>query len=401
MMRTRIAVLLVLSSFHSTTHAQEPDPASAARFRAGPFAVTPTLVLRFAGIDANVFNEVDAPQRDFTVVLGPEVQGWLRLGRARLTMRSQLDYVYFREFETERSFNTSHDARIELPLGRLRPFVEGRFANTRDRQGFEIDARLRRMENALTAGVDLRLGGRITPGIAVYRTNSGYDRDAVLSGTYLYEILDQKSYGLRFTVRRALTPFTTVLVAGDVQRDRFEFAPRRDANIVRVTSGVEFSAFALIAGTANVGFRNYDSQNTGQPSHRGVVAAVDLAHTIRGTTRVAVHLEHDLSYSFEQEAQYYLLTGLTLTAIQRITSRWDFRLNGGRHRLDYLWADVSRPVDNARGVDRVHSYGAGIGYHVGSSTRIGLNVDYSHSRSGARLRLYEGIRAGTSMSYGF
>ncbi len=46
-------------------------------------------------------------------------------------------------------------------------------------------------------------------------------------------------------------------------------------------------------------------------------------------------------------------------------------------------------------------YGGGIGYRVGTDVRIGFNVDYYTRQSDRETRQYEGLRAGTSVTYGF
>jgi hypothetical protein len=52
-------------------------------------------------------------------------------------------------------------------------------------------------------------------------------------------------------------------------------------------------------------------------------------------------------------------------------------------------------------VDRVHSYGGGLGYHLGSDLRIGVNVDRQNRKSEVASRRYEGLRIGGSVTYGF
>ena len=71
-----------------------------------------------------------------------------------------MDYFYFREYDTQRSFGTTNRLRLEVPLAHLVPFVAGEYTNTRQRTGYEIDARARRTLMGGRAGVDLLLGGR-------------------------------------------------------------------------------------------------------------------------------------------------------------------------------------------------------------------------------------------------
>ena len=69
------------------------------------------------------------------------MQVWLRLGRARLSGRSAFDFVYFQEFPNERSMDSDQEARLDLPLARVAPYVSARWVRARQRFGFEIDER--------------------------------------------------------------------------------------------------------------------------------------------------------------------------------------------------------------------------------------------------------------------
>ena len=51
--------------------------------------------------------------------------------------------------------------------------------------------------------------------------------------------------------------------------------------------------------------------------------------------------------------------------------------------------------------DRVRSYGAGIGYHMGKDLRLGLNIDKSIRSSELLARRYDDVKIGTAITYGF
>ena len=115
-----------------------------APIRLGPLALAPTLTVSNLGWDSNVF-QVDAdPASDFTGTARPETQAWLRLGPARLRGRSALDFVYFQDHPSERSVDADNEARLDLPLARIRPYTTARWIRAREPFGFEIDQRIRR-----------------------------------------------------------------------------------------------------------------------------------------------------------------------------------------------------------------------------------------------------------------
>jgi len=389
------SVLLLVSS----ASAQEPDPISTARMHLGPLAFTPTIAVSNLGIDTNVFNSLDAPKRDFTTTLSPQAQFWLRLGQGRLSGATQLHYVHYQKYATERALSARNEVRVELPLHRITPYVSDTFINARERPGYEIDARARRVENTVRLGTEVRVGGKTSLDFAAGRTRVRFDADEVFLGTHLREVLNRTTDGVYLSLRHDLTPLTTVAIDAEAQRDRFELSPVRNADTVRVVLGLDFSPFTLITGSARAGYRKYDALGSGGRGYRGMVAAADLGYTLRGITRFAVHVERDIAYSFEVAEPYYLQTGASATITQKITPRWDVQLTGGRYNLDY---QQIAPVGLGAGrTDDVRTAGGGIGYSLGPATRLGISVDRYRRSSDRETRAYRGTRVGASFSYGF
>ena len=166
------------------------------RVQVGPLALAPVIRLTNFGHDSNVFNRTDDnPQGDFTATLSPSVEAWLRLPRARLNGHSQFDFYYFKELTDLRAVDTDTTARVELPLNRLTPYVEGTIANTRHRQNLEIDAIARRRNDGVTAGAELRLTGKVSAGAYARRSRLEYEPNSLYLGTDLGRELNHKSAG--------------------------------------------------------------------------------------------------------------------------------------------------------------------------------------------------------------
>lgn len=317
--------------------AQDASDAAArlARLHFGPLAVNPSIALTNFGVDTNVFNELENPKRDFTATVSPQGQFWLRLGKGRLSGNTRLDYVYFGHYTSERAVNVYNTLRAELRVNRITPYLSEAFLNARERPGYEIDARSRRLENTLTLGADARVAPHLTLGLAAWRTTIKFDADEVFAGSYLSDVLNRTADGLRASARLKVTPYTTVVLLAEAQRDRFRLSSARDSDSVRVMPGVEFNAFALVSGTASVGFRKYDALGTGSRSFRGVVGSIDLGHTFLTSTRFSVRADRDIAYSSEILEPYYLLSGVTATLTRRVTTKWDLQATSGAQRLAY------------------------------------------------------------------
>ena len=207
--------------------------------------------------------------------------------------------VHFQQYEGERSLNSDDQARLELLFNRIKPFVEASFLSSRQRPGYEIDARAQRQETGARAGGRIRLAGETWLELTVHRSRVSFDPEAEFLGTSLREVLnrdvDRASAGIRYP----LTPLTTIVLLADTQRDRFALSPTRDSKSLRILPGIEFDSRALISGRAYVGYHRFDAPGTGVPGYRGVYASVDLAYAMLGSTKFSARAERDVNYSFE------------------------------------------------------------------------------------------------------
>lgn len=374
------------------------EPADTARLHWGPLAFTPTLTIGDVGVDTNVFNESEEhdPKRDVTTTLRPVVDYWLRLGRGRLAGKTAISYMFFKDFDNQRSLNGEQELRLELPINRLTPFVDGKYANTRERPGFEIDSRARRKEQLARVGIEAGLG-KTKFVLSAGRGAIKYDRGQVFLGTDLSAALDRDTEAAALQVRYALTPLTTFVVEAEGRRDRFDFATIKDADTYSIKPGFEFKPFALIEGKAFVGVREFRTLNGAVPDFTGVVASVELAYALT-STRFGVRVDRDVKYSFGALQPFYVATDVGVSVTQRITRSWDVVAQTQRAVLDYH----ALPASGTRGRrDTVLGYRGGIGYWVGQTLRIGLNVDHYTRRSKVVVsRTYEGLRVGASISYG-
>ena len=281
--RVWLTVCLLLTGAARASAQEAADPADSARFRFGPLRFTPGISLTNLGLDTNVFNEVDNPKEDRTAALGPAVNFWLSLGPSRFSGNAAGQYLYFDKYANQRAWNTSNEAKWELPLARMTPFIGGFYQNTKNRPGFEIDSRVRMTSQSVNLGTTVKLSGRSTLKLSGTRSHVAFDDQASFLGSDLSGALDQASNAEELQFRYRLTSLTTFLVTAEGFQDRFEFDALRNANSIRVMPGFEMKPSALISGKANVGYRRFDPLAPTVPKYQGFVAAVDVKYVIRAT----------------------------------------------------------------------------------------------------------------------
>ena len=273
------------------------------------------------------------------------------------------------------------------------------YLNARERPGFEIDARSQRQEHSALGSLELRPTAKTTIGVRLRRVKVDFDKAAVFLDRDLNFELNRTETVTAGMVALQVTPYTRVSVDVSRETDRFEFSPLRDSDSTRASATVTLNPFALIKGHATVGYRDFEPQSAGIPTFKGLTAAVDLAYVAFGTTRLSLETTRDIQYSYEAEQPYYVLVGIKISLAQRMFGRVD---GIGRVGWDYLeYRDRAGAfVTGLNRVDYVDTYGGGVGYHLGSGTRIGFDVDHQKRTSPFEERRYQGLRVGMSVTYG-
>src|SRR5712691_7267168 len=174
----------------AATAKDPPDPWPDARFHFGAIAVSPVISMANLGIDTNVFASSEKPQRDFTVTVTPLATAIVRVGRARVTGQGAAVYQYFDKFVSERSLSTRGSAQIVAPFSWLQLTGGALTVNSRQREGAEITARVRRYQTAMNAGASVRLSGVLHLGVEAERTRYTFPKQEEFLGTNLRRVLE-------------------------------------------------------------------------------------------------------------------------------------------------------------------------------------------------------------------
>ncbi len=395
-----IALALVcLGAAIPAAHAQdETDPYTATRFHLGPLGFTPSIALSNLGTDDNVFNASSDPKKDTTAAIGPAADIVLRAGRSRLSGKASGQYLYFQEYDSQRSWNTNLDGTWRFPMVRITPFVLGSRSNTKDRPGYEIDSRARRVDRTTGFGTDVRLSSKTKVVLTGKRSWFKYDDNQQFLGIDLGDRLNRRSDSEQVQARFQLTPLTTFVVRGDAVQDRFDVADVRNTDSYSVMPGFELRPQALISGEVFVGIRRFATLSDALPDSTGLVASVKAKYAL-AATRIGLNVARDITYSYEALQPYYALTDIGGDVTQRITRGWDVVVRASRQSMAYK--NVVTAVALPTRTDRSWMGGGGIGYRVGDTLRLGFDANYYRRTVDLNeTRSYQGLRLGASISYG-
>ena len=387
-------------SAQTTTGDGGPDPA-AVRVRIGPLWMNPTISIPNVGIDTNVFNEPAnlTPKRDFTMTVSPKTELWLRMGRTRLSGLVAEDVIWYQKYTTERAANNTYTIGWKAPLNRLVLTTSATWLSTRARPGFEIDARARRRESQYSGRIELRAFAKTYIGVRGSWTQVRFDENAVFKGSSLQDQLDRTVNSAAVTLRHELTPLTSITFSVGRSEEHFKSASSRNSTSRDYSVALSFDPAALLKGSATVGYKVYTPESADLADYRGSTAAVGLTYTLLGSTRFSGTITRNVEFSYDIDQPYYVLTGGTVSIAQQIFGPFDIVARAGDQRLDYRSREDAIVIAPDR-TDRVKSYGGGVGIHMGQTLRLGFSIDKERRTSVLPGRQYEGLKYGSSITYG-
>jgi hypothetical protein len=402
--RTILSVVCALSLWGGPASAQVPqapaEPASPAPAQLGPVSVRPSFTLREVGYDSNVFHRPDGGQEgDFTATFGAKVDLGIRGPRVRGTYTGFYEYAYFQEFVAERGSNRGAEGRVDVLLGRLRPYASAGVSLSHERPSAEIDERALRRLASVEAGTSFAASGRTSVYAGYRRLATDFDDDERFRGVKLADELNGTSGAVTAGAAFELSPLTTVSVHGERAEERFEVATDRDANSYRYGATATLHPLALIAGRASVGVRAFRPVTGAIRDFTGITAAIDVSYALQEETRIGLSIDRDLRYSYAEETPYFVSTGGRLTLTHRLTGHFDGQVSGGAERIAYQPRIEAARLDAE--TDGVRTIGAGVGYRLGDGSRVALNIDRVARTSPAAEREYSRYRVYTTVNYGF
>lgn len=403
MIRQLTAATFALALGAGAAHAQPPqapvEPSTPARVEIGPLSLRPSIILRDVGFDSNVFNTPEGGDSDFTATLGAKADVGIRSSRLQATYTTFYEYVYFQTFRSERGTNRGTDGRVDLLLGRLKPYLTAGLSQSHDRPNAEIDVRPLRVQSSVGFGASVAAFSRTSLAVGYRHGAVDYADDEMFRGVRLADELNGRNEALLVGADVELSPLTTISLHGERSEERFDFSPERDADSYRYGVTATLHPLALISGRASVGVRAFRPSSARIRDFTGLTAAIAVAYAHRDETRVALTIDRDLRFSFAEETPYYISTGGRVTLTHRLFGNLDGQALAGAERIAYEPRLDAPDVHGDR--DLVTTVGGGIGYRLNDGSRLGFNIDRAVRTSPAPGRGYARLRTYGTLTYGF
>lgn len=362
--------------------AQITAPREAAQIEFGPLSLYPSLQIVDAGYDENVFNDGTEPQRDYTLTVASRMLAVIRLGSNELLVQSGNDYVWFQEFDSERSSNAQYAMRFNLSASRFKPFIGAERIRTRARRSPEIDARARRIDRTALGGLGFDLTPRTSLTASVRLNDTAYEEGERFRGVALDEALNRSGRGAEAGVRYAITALTTLAVMAGYDEQTFEESHVRDVKRYTIGPMLEFSPEAAIRGRVVTAVELFKPDDPTLAKRTGLAYQALLNWSLYGRTTFDLGAGRNISYSYQETEPYYLLTNVRLTVSQPLAGRLELYGGVDWDHMAYRWGrGGAEALGESDRVDTITGGTGGVGVHVGRGFRVRVGVEKTRRRS--------------------
>lgn len=360
--------------------AQISAPREPAPLAFGPLSLHPSVQIVDAGVDENVFNDGSAPERDYTMTVATRVLAVLRAGANELLFQTGNDYVWFQQFDSERSSNAQYAMRFNMSASRLKPFIGAEHLRTRARRSPEIDARARRVDRSVVGGLAFDLTPRTSLTASAKLDDVRYDEGERFRGVALDSALNRSGRSAEAGMRYAITPFTTLAMTAGYEDQTFVQSHIRDLKRYTVGPSVEFSPEAAIRGRVVTAFEMFKPEDTALAERKGIAYQALVNWALYERTLFDLGAGRNISYSYQDTEPYYHLTNIRLLVTHPLPVGLELYGGGDWEHMAYRWRRDAVLADSDR-VDNLTSVNGGVGIRIGRTVHMKIGVEKTRRRS--------------------
>jgi hypothetical protein len=362
------------------------------------FGLRPAVTISDIGFNTNILTTAQGQESDTTATLKVQLEPWARVGPARISGSTALQWKYFQRHDYERSLDAADSLRIDIQARRLSAYASGGFLRTRDPFDPEIYTRSERTERMFESGAEYGFSGKTSAALMVQESRMAFDAASAILGSGLREALNRRRDTVTVSVRNAVTALTTVSVVAGARRERLGGDVGGAADSVHLLAGLDLKPRALLEGKAYLGYRQLaSSPETGQ-GVGGLVGSVDLGYVVADSFKWSAQMERDVARSFRLSEPYVTSTLVSSSLSRAISSVWMVTASAGRQWLDYgggrvLPVAAIAAVENS-GVsfDTMIRYSAETTRRLNRRTDITFTADFYRLHSHLVSRPYDRLR---------
>jgi hypothetical protein len=349
----------------------DPDLVTAGMSRIGPLYFHPYLLIRDAGYDDNVRFDAKSAQGDTTITAVPGLRGLLLAGtRGGVVVSQELGYVAFQRNSELDHWNDSTRARGVLFLRRAALSLEERYDSVLERPNTEVDQRLRRLGNAVTADARTLSSGRLSLRALVRMERIDYvSTDS--SAQAIARRLDRQEETLSVIGAARLLPKTSVTLESTLGLVTFDGRSLdRDSRTRSLLPGLRFDPAASIQGEFRIGVTRLEALQRRGGGYAGTVGDGHLSTRLGHFGRVKAGFSRALVFSTEPNNLFFIGSTWTTAYEQFLSPRASVEALYGHGLNHYPAPDV--PSAGAGRDDRTVTYQGTFRYRMNPRVTLTL-----------------------------
>jgi len=382
--RIRVAAILLLlaaapagAQGPESPEPRDPDLSTEGMRRLGPMLVKPGFLVKDAGYDDNLRFDAAKREGDYTVTLEPGADALFLAGsRGGIRIEQDWDYVAFRNNADLDHWNSTTRARGVLLLAPAVVSLEERYASVEERPNTEVDERVRRRENGLTAAVRAeprdRLGLGASVAFGTYRFSSAEGGSEEIARN-----LNRRERTGTITGDYRILPKTKMTMEGSWQRMDFDDPSHgRGTNARSVLPGLKFDSSAAIQGWVKLGVTDVRAPDSPEQDYRGAVGEAAIGTRIWRSGRAKLEAARRLVVSTVPGNIYFIETTWSAAYEQFFSPRTSVELLYGRGLNGYSNAAASAggPAPGTTREDRLIRYEMELKYRLGRQLALTAGV---------------------------
>jgi len=371
----------------------DPDLSTEQMRRAGPFHVRPFALIKDVGYDDNVRFDAQSREGDSTATAGGGIDALLLTGdRGGLRLFQEFDYVAFQRNASLDHWNGWGRARGILLLKRFLLSLEDQFHSERERPTAEIDFRLRRASNAVTAALRTLGGSRLGLEAHARGERIEYASDDPMLGDAVGR-LSRDEATLSVLGRVRILPKTAFFLEGVVSSIVFDNrSDGRDTRKHALLPGFRFDPSASVQGDFKVGPLVLATRDRLGEDYHGIVGEGHLSARLGRAARVKGTFDRDVVFSILADNLYFVSTSWSAAYEQYFSRRLSGEVSYSR-TLDHYPLEVTRngpePFQGIRN-DRLIDYRATVRYRV--NPRMAIEASASRLARVSTDDFYDRVR---------
>jgi putative beta-barrel porin BBP2 len=308
----------------------DPDLSTDQMRRAGPMHFRPFVLLKDVGYDDNIRFDSQTAEGDMTATAGAGFDALFLAGdRGGVRLFQEMDYVAFQQNTDLNHWDGAARARGVLLLKRAALSLEDRFTSVLERPNTEIDERLRRENNAVTAALRALSRGRL--GLKSYLRDEGIAYDPDDPASDVEDRLNRTETTLSVIGEMRILPKTTLTLEGAVSRIEFDDpAQLRDTRKRALLPGFRFDPTAAVQGDVRAGPLVLTALDRADSDFHGIIGDGHLTTRLGRAGRAKAGLARNVEFSTLGNNLYYVGTQWSAAYEQFFSRRVSGELLYGR-----------------------------------------------------------------------